>query len=212
MSSATNLARIADDGSVVGHVVEHNCPHAYGDIFSYRHALPNEGASAYICAVADRDVAIAIHAGGEGDEITDHAFVSNVAVDIGVEVPADTGFCFDDGVVGENGPLPNLGVIRDNRSRGSQGEKPCQAFGYTTPRGSARDGDAKICIFGGILMDRESAQFGATIIAHKTNLAAIFAKSVDGVEHLQSEAACTVNGQFSHAKVMAGSDTQSKRA
>ena len=86
---------IADNGYAGRHPFRDYSPHANRGAAAYdqRRAgltLADDRARSNIGVIFNMHIAVAMHAGREGNEVADHAIMSNATVVIGVEVPADS--------------------------------------------------------------------------------------------------------------------------
>lgn len=205
------MGRVPHDGRASGDIADNHRSHADRRALSDGNALFNEGPRSDVGTVSDSDVAVAVHAGGEGDVIANSAFVRDVAVDIAVEVATDTDLRFNKRVVSENRTLPDVGVLRPDGSGREQLGKPGESFGNPLARIGACDGYAVIRPLWDVIrtQDGNAGQLVGTVVADKAHLRAMIAQGLDGVEHLKGETARAVNSK--HGGVIADRASRAKR-
>ena len=109
--SPKQSGRVPNPRFAGGHVLCDDRAHADHRALPNRYALLEAGSGADISPVSNRDVAVAVHAGGECDEVADHAVMCNLAIDVGVEVISDAGAASDHRVRTENSAATDLDIV-----------------------------------------------------------------------------------------------------
>ena len=177
------------------HIANDDRTHPNGCALTNRHALLNHGPSSDIHTIPNGDSAVATDARREGNVVSDHAFVRNVAIDIGVEVPADLGVRFDKGMVRDNRTISDAGVRGTDGGPRHHGAKAGQLGRDALADVRASDGNAVFGVFRTFLHDRNTANRSRLASVNEANIV----KGLERIEHLKGEAASTVNSKHDNS-------------